>query len=106
MQMSASYKYFGTPPAPPMSPIFKVVLPHKKAIVQRILHPSVCTNLERFPLKKIDEQSDRMDRELAELFSGEFSVLLLYGFVFLLKKFLKVSPNTALNPTFTKVCVI
>jgi len=85
-----------------MSPVFKVVLPHKKAIVQRILHPSVCTNLERFPLKKIDEQSDRMDRELA----GEFSVLLLYGFVFLLKKFLKVSPNTALNPTFTKVCVI
>ena len=41
IKMTSSYKYFGTPPAPPTPPVFRAVLPHKEAIVQRILHPSV-----------------------------------------------------------------
>ena len=39
--MSPSYKYFGTPSAPPTPPVFWVVLPHNVASVQRNLHPSV-----------------------------------------------------------------
>ena len=45
IKMSSSYKYFGTPPAPPTPPVFRVDLLHKMAIVQRILHPSVYNNV-------------------------------------------------------------
>ena len=36
---------FGMPPAPPTPPVFRAVLPHKEAIVQRILHSSVRLSL-------------------------------------------------------------
>ena len=36
--MSSSYEYFGSPPKPP---VFRVVLLHTEAIVQRIFHRSV-----------------------------------------------------------------